>query len=780
MAQLNTPLTLGSLFDGSGGFPLAGLLAGVTPVWASEIEPFAVRVTTARIPQMKHYGDVSQIHGGDLPPVDIITFGSPCQDMSIAGKRSGLDGSRSSLFYEAIRIVKEMREKTNGEKPRWLCWENVPGAFSSNKGADFKAVLEAVIGIKEPTAQVPPPEKNGWPYADCYLGDGWSVAYRVLDAQYWGVPQRRARIFLVADLAGECAPEVLFKSEGLSGYTPQGFRAWQGAACYSQNCTGAAGGADGGIGAFAVDGYNSTLSDTAATLGVNCGMSTGRNGIVLNDQGGNRMDVTEEITATLRAEAHHPPVVLEEPAAAGFCTEHSAKARSIGYEEETSPTLRAGVVPTALALDNHPTDSRVKLAEDNVVQTLTSRMGTGGNNVPLIMDEASPPQSVVLRSGCEGCNGDPTAYIPFVKGTRPHSAEEAPDWKAGEVANTLNTFDLGEGRCNELAVKAYGICSKGSHSMMSDNPHSGFYEAEISRTLDCNGGNPTCAQGGMCICQPVVCVDQGGGKSNCTVNDQVAPPLACTHGGSPAVAFTQNQRDEVRDLHGVSGALAAVPGMKQQTYMLQGSMIGRADKNGPQGDGVNEEVSFTLDTADRHAVAYCMTTGEYTQVVEEKAPTLMARDYKDPPLVARDKLPVCMATGQSHAEVNDNLCPTLNCSHEAPVLADQADPFYIVRRLTPTECARLQGFPDWWCSDLGIENPSAEDIAFWSEVWEMHRKVMGTSQKPKTEKQIIKWLKSPYSESAEYRLWGNGVALPCVYFVLAGIAYAHGITGEFE
>ena len=732
MEQPNTPLTLGSLFDGSGGFPLAGILAGITPVWASEIEPFAVRVTTARIPQMKHYGDVSAIHGGDLPPVDIITFGSPCQDMSIAGKRSGLDGSRSSLFYEAIRIVKEMREKTNGEKPRWLCWENVPGAFSSNQGSDFKAVLEAVIGIKEPSAQVPAPEKNGWPYADLYLGDGWSVAYRVLDAQYWGVPQRRARIFLVADLAGERAPEVLFKSEGLSGYTPQGFRAWQGVACHPQNCAGAAGGADEGIG--------------------------GR--LVLNDQGGNRMDVTEEVTATLRAEAHHPPVVLDEPAAAGFCTEHSANARSIGYEEETAPTLRAGVIPAAIALDNHPTDSRVKLAEDNVVQTLTSRMGTGGNNVPLVMDELAP-QTLKIRSGCEGggkgaqiqdnksatlgCSNDQTVFVPFVKGTRPHYAQEAPEWKAGEIANTLNTFDLGEGRCNELAVRAYGICSKASHSMMSDNPHSGFYEADTARTLDANGGNPNCNQGGIAV-----------------------------------VAFTQNQRDEVRDLHDVSGALAAEPGMKQQTFVLQGSMIGRADKNGPQGDGVNEEVSFTLDTADRHAVAYCMTTGEYTQVVEEKAPTLMARDYKDPPLVARDKTPVCMATGQSNAEVSEGLCPTLNCNHEAPVLADPDDPFYIVRRLTPTECARLQGFPDWWCSDLGIENPTPEDIAFWSEVWETHRKVMGTSQKPKSEKQIIKWLKNPYSESAEYRLWGNGVALPCVYFVLAGIVYAHGITADAE
>ena len=127
----NKQLTLGSLFDGSGGFPLGGLLTGqITPLWSSEVEPFAIRVTTKRLPWVRHYGDVSAISGADLPPVDIITFGSPCQDMSIAGKRDGLDGSRSSLFYEAIRIVKEMRCKTNGEKPRFIVWENVPGAFS--------------------------------------------------------------------------------------------------------------------------------------------------------------------------------------------------------------------------------------------------------------------------------------------------------------------------------------------------------------------------------------------------------------------------------------------------------------------------------------------------------------------------------------------------------------------------------------------------------------------------------------------------------------------------
>lgn len=729
MVKNKNELTLGSLFDGSGGFPLAGILAGVTPLWASEIEPFAVRVTTARLPQMQHYGDVSGISGADLPPVDIITFGSPCQDMSIAGKRGGLDGSRSSLFYEAIRIVKEMRDKTNGEKPRFICWENVPGAFSSNKGEDFRAVLEAIIGIKEPAAEVPAPDKKGWPYADYYVGDGWSAAYRVLDAQWWGVPQRRKRIFLVADFAGERAKEILFESEGVSGYSAEGFRAWQRAA--------------------------GDLADRAGEAG--CG-GTGR--IVLNDQGGSRMDVTEEVACTLRAEAHHPPCVME---AAGFCTEHSAKARGIGYEEETAPTLRAGVVPAAVALENHPADSRVKISEDDKVQTLTGRMGTGGGNVPLVMAESEEypeaemyenhsqdtrykgpldtaptvsttygmggnnqpfvvekPKTMKIRSGCAGggkgillqedksatlgCNNDQTVFVPFCKGTRPHSAEEGQTWKEGDVANTLNTFDTGETRCNELVVGAFGICSKDSNAMKSDNPRSGFYEAQTSRTLDANGGNPGCNQGGIAI-----------------------------------VAFAQNQRDEVRELGDKSGALAAEPGTKQQTYVLQGSMIGREDKNGPQGSGINEDVSFTLDAADRHAVAYCMTTGEYSQVVKEKAPTLMARDYKDPPVV------------------NDKPEP---------------EPYYIVRRLTPTECARLQGFPDWWCGGLGIENPTKEEIEFWTEVWETHRKVMGTSKKPKTEKQIRKWLADPYSDSAEYKLWGNGIALPCAYFVLAGIAWA--------
>lgn len=224
--SISPELRLGSLFSGSGGFELAGKLCGITPAWASEIEPYPIAVTRSRFPEMKHIGDVSKINGAEIEPVNVITFGSPCQDLSIAGKRAGLkhEGSgdeettRSGLFMEAVRIIKEMRRATNGRYPTFALWENVPGAFSSNKGEDFRTVLEEIVKIVEPTAKMSPMPKDGWAYADLYLGDGWSVAYRTFDAQYWGVPQRRRRIYLVADFGGERAGEILFKREGLRGY----------------------------------------------------------------------------------------------------------------------------------------------------------------------------------------------------------------------------------------------------------------------------------------------------------------------------------------------------------------------------------------------------------------------------------------------------------------------------------------------------------------------------------------------------------------------------------
>lgn len=458
-------------------------------------------------------------------------------------------------------------------------------------------------------------------------------------------------------------------------------------------------------------------------------MSTGRNGIVLNDQGGNRMEVSEDVAATLRAENHgHPPCEME---SAGFCTGHSAKSRTIGYEEECSPTLRAGVVPAAVALENHPTDSRVKLSEDGNVQTLTSRMGTGGNNVPLVMK---------IRSGCEGggkgvliqenksatlsCNNDQTLFEPC-------------GWDGGQVSPTLTKQNAGGNQRMPdkdnftCVLQPFGISSKDSNAMKSDNPHSGIYEAETARTLDGNGGNPSCNQGGIAV-----------------------------------VAFTQNQRDEVRELGDRSAVVCANAGTKQQTFVLQGSMIGREDKNGPQGDGINEDVSFTLNTVDRHAV-YAMTTGSFTQVEEGTSPTIMARDYKDPTAV-------CYGIGRDTFNQGQNakFAPTFEKELQPTLVAKGPGAIqsgYTVRRLTPTECARLQGFPDNWCADLGTEKPFDEEMYFWHKVFKTYSEVTGC--KMKSDKQVAKWLKDPYSDSAEYKMWGNGVALPCVWFVLCGIVW---------
>ena len=693
-------LTLGSLFDGSAGFPLGGLLAGITPVWASEIEPFPIRVTTKRLPFMKHYGDISQMDGGEIEPVDIITFGSPCQDMSVAGKRDGLDGSRSSLFYEAIRIVKEMRCKTNGEKPRFIVWENVPGAFSSNKGEDFRCVLESICRVKDEDLSVPRPAK--WPYAGEILGDGFSVAWRQLDAQYWGVPQRRKRIFLVADFADGCAGKILFESEGVSGYTPQGFRSWEETAGASAESTGE-------TGCFGVDGYNSSVDDVAATLGVNCGDSTGRNGLlVLNDQGGNRMDVTEEMTCTLRAESHHPPVVMED----------------------------------AVAVENHPTDGRVKIETDGKVQTLTSRMGTGGNNVPLLLK---------IRSGCEGggkgpliqtdrsatlsCNNDQTLFQPTESLDCRNMAVNL------ELSGTLQAKNNGGFSLNYINPVVYGICSKDSNSMKSDNPNSGFYEAKTTRTLDANGGNPSCNQGGMAVIE-------GNGSRPSHKGDGYK---------ESEVMYTLNATEQ----HGVAYGI-------DRAAFNQG-------QNAKFGFAVEEEVEPTMVAKGPGAVAaptYSASKASFfTEAAEEMANTLVASDYKDPPLI-NDKAcgfyPQMKTEGMAFTEEKSTtLVNGTNPGYQNGVV----EPEYIVRRLTPTECARLQGFPDWWCDDLGCEKPTDAEVYEWHKIFETHRKVMGTSSKPKTNKQIRAFLMNPHSDSAEYKMWGNGVALPCVYFVLSGIVY---------
>ena len=216
-------LTLGSLFDGIGGFCYAagipsGIDTGCTikPLWAAEVEPNCIDITRYRFKDVMHVGSVTELKGDEIQPVDIITFGSPCQDLSIAGKRKGLKGNRSGLFTHAIRIIREMRLATNGKYPTFIIWENVPGAFSSNNGEDFRAVLEKVTN-----ANIPMPASGKWATAGMVRGGEVDTAWRVLDAQYWGVPQRRQRIYLIGDFGGQRAGEILFKPESVLGYTPK-------------------------------------------------------------------------------------------------------------------------------------------------------------------------------------------------------------------------------------------------------------------------------------------------------------------------------------------------------------------------------------------------------------------------------------------------------------------------------------------------------------------------------------------------------------------------------
>ena len=226
-------MTLGSLFDGIGGWLLAARHAGITPLWASEIEPFPCAVTARHFPDVKQLGDITQINPDEIEHVDIICAGSPCQDLSIAGKRKGLCGERSGLFRTAVELVRGMRIRTGGRYPRFFVWENVPGAFSSNRGMDFQAVLEEIGESK-----IPMPQGNRWATAGLVQCPGAEIAWRVLDAQYWGVPQRRKRIFLVADFAadGRCAGEILFEPEGVQGDSAAGTGTGEEVTRGAENC----------------------------------------------------------------------------------------------------------------------------------------------------------------------------------------------------------------------------------------------------------------------------------------------------------------------------------------------------------------------------------------------------------------------------------------------------------------------------------------------------------------------------------------------------------------
>ena len=399
-------MTLGSLFDGSGGFPLAGAINGIKPVWASEIEPYPIRVTKARLPNMEHLGSVLDVNGAEIEPVDIITFGSPCQDLSVAGKQKGNhQGERSSLFFEAIRIVKEMRahDRATGRtgvdvRPRFLVWENVPGAFSSNGGEDFRAVLEAIGGIAEDGVSIPRPPKGKWEHAGCVVGDGWSIAWRLYDAQYWGVPQRRKRIYLVADLASERAGEILFEREGLCGHPAESREAREGIADHAE-------GSVGGSGFF----------EPASLMEENWRESP--------------------VSGALRAEASKSSHAV----VCSFKGGQGPKAGSIGYQEDQAPTLTSA-------------NSGTNTVPDVVYPRVFDITGTSSNSMKSPTPDSCFKERTVARTldtfvGTPDCNQGGTVVVKpcyCLQGNGIDRADTAgcsgKGWRENECY-TLNTID---------------------------------------------------------------------------------------------------------------------------------------------------------------------------------------------------------------------------------------------------------------------------------------------------------------------------------------------------
>ena len=657
-------MKLGSLFDGSGGFPLAATMCGIIPVWASEVEPYPIAVTRSRFPKMRHLGDVSKVNGAEIEPVDIITFGSPCQDLSVAGKRAGIkDGTRSGLFLEAIRIIKEMRESTGGMYPTFALWENVPGAFSSNGGEDFRTVLQEFVKIKEPSAVMPPVPAGGWAYADSYMGDGWSLAYRTLDAQYWGVPQRRRRIYLVANFRGKCAGEILFKRQGLRGY-------------FAESRTPRKG--------IAADAERGTDADD-------------RNAGCLNPW-------DNQSKRIFRLDAKYQTLYAAEKGGGqlhGVCipintmiaTRDKAMGRGTGL---------------GIGKDGEPQFTISAAHEHAVCYPILDDQG--GQQINVRNDGKSP----TLRAEMYG-------NVPCVVAFTQNQRNEVRDLreKSGALAAERG-----------MKQQTYVVQSAGFKAGQGAQARSIGWEKEKTPTLASEaGGNSV----------PSVCVayDARGNGDGVIVN-----------------TITGDHENRITDYTTV--------------ICLQGNGIDRSETAGCNGNGWKEDVCYTLNTIDRPGVAYAMQGfGDYKE--SECGSGLKARDFKG----ATDLVVKCAGVDCRNMNEYDELYPTLQAKPnggQSLNFSGVVRTRYTVRRLTPTECARLQGFPDKWGHPDHKDDFTDDEYQFWLGVRNTHAAINGKAERQYTKEQMLAWYNKLHTDSAEYRMWGNGIALPTALYVMQGIA----------
>ena len=631
-------MNLLSLFDGSGAFVLAAQRHGFIARYASEVEAFPIAVTRARFPEMEHLGDITKIDGGAIEPCDLVTFGFPCTDISIAGKCEGLTAARSGLFFEAVRVIREMLAASGGVFPKAILLENVPNLLSIHGGRDFQIVMDSLSSL------------------------GFICDPNILDAQEFGVAQRRKRVFIVGlnrkyynpdDFADVpcCRDKRMQKAvdnwggETFSGITsrPHEITRQKLSEILEQNadtkyyltpaaCSGIL---------RRVDAKGKEIPKLLRdALEAQAGLST-----IINVESGEPTSFEPGATArlpkgkywsdiapTLRADAGDNSVSIAVPVDTRNALRNGGEQGvGIGNDGDAAYTVTAEY-QGAVILDRHPNDSRIDIAKEDVCQTIEARAGLGGGNTPLCM-------------------------------------------------------------------QAYGICSEHANSMNSPNKHSGVYPCDTAKTVTTGTQTPS-NQGGLVVC-------------------------------------------------------------------VQGSVVGRKLENGPVGKGVNEDISFTLDSTDRHVVGYedvySMTTGSFGHVRKEQAQTLCSRDFKDAQAVAFGIDRAAYNQGQNalyKPQIDEEGVHALTAQGPAAV---SAAPSYIVRRLTPRECLVLMNLPPDWTDDIAIENPTEDDFRFWEVVF-------STLGKKKSRKQITAFLRKPYSDGACYKMAGNGVVVAVAEWVIAGIS----------